>query len=39
MALNLTKEDIKKLAINSFRSSFLSEDEKKKWIDQINYLV
>ena len=39
MALNLTKEDIKRLAINSFRSSFLSEDEKKKWIDQINYLV
>ena len=39
MALNLTKEDIKRLAINSFRSSFLREDEKKKWIDQINYLV
>jgi len=39
MALNLTKEDIKRLAINSFRSSFLSEDEKKKWIDQINNLV
>ena len=39
MALNLTKEDIKRLAINSFRSSFLSEDEKKKWIDQINYLI
>ena len=39
MALNLTKEDIKRLAINSFRSSFLSEDEKKKWIDQINNYV
>jgi len=39
MSLNLTKEDIKRLAINSFRSSFLSEDEKKKWIDQINNLV
>ena len=39
MALNLTKEDIKRLVINSFRASFLSEDEKKKWIDQINYLV
>ena len=39
MALNLTKADIKRLVINSFRSSFLSEDEKKKWIDQINYLV
>ena len=39
MALNLTKADIKRLVINSFRSSFLSEDEKKKWIDQINNLV
>ena len=29
-ALNLSKEDIKKLAINSFKSSFLSEGEKKK---------
>ena len=39
MALNLTKEDIKRLIINSFRSSFLSEDKKKKWIDQVNNLV
>jgi len=39
MALNLTKEDVKKLVINSFRSSFLNENEKKKWIDQINNLV
>ena len=39
MSLNLTKEDIKRLVINSFRSSFLSEDKKKKWIDQINNLV
>ena len=39
IALNLTKEDIKKLVINSFRSSFLSEDEKKKWIVQINNFV
>ena len=38
MSLNLTKEDIKRLAINSFRSSFLSKDKKKKWIDQINNL-
>ena len=37
-ALNLSKEDIKKLAINSFKSSFLSEGEKKKWIDKINIL-
>ena len=36
--LNLSMEDVKKLAINSFKSSFLSEDEKKKWIDQINNL-
>jgi len=38
-ALNLSTEDVKRLAINSFKSSFLSEDEKKKWIDQINNLV
>ena len=38
MSLNLTKEDVKRLAINSFRSSFLSKDKKKKWIDQINNL-
>ena len=37
-ALNLSKIDVKKLAINSFKSSFLEEDEKKKWIDQINNL-
>ena len=34
-ALNLSKEDIKKLAINSFKSSFLSEGEKKKWIERL----
>ena len=39
MALNLTKENIKKLVINSFTSSFLNKDEKKKWIDQINNLI
>ena len=39
IALNLTKEDIKRLVINSFKSSFLSEDEKKKWIVQINNFV
>jgi len=38
-ALNLTKEDIKRLVINSFRSSFLNEDEKKKWIVQINNFI
>jgi len=37
-ALNLSMEDVKRLAINSFKSSFLSLDKKKKWIDQINNL-
>ena len=37
--LNLSKEDIKKLAINSFKSSFLNREEKKKWIDKINDLT
>ena len=37
-ALNLSTEDVKRLVINSFKSSFLSEDEKKKWIDKINNL-
>ena len=37
-ALNLSTEDVKRLIINSFKSSFLSEGEKKKWIDQINNL-
>jgi len=37
-ALNLSVEDVKRLAINSFKSSFLSKNEKKKWIDQINNL-
>ena len=39
MALDLHKEDIKTLVINSFKSSFLSEKKKKKRIDQINILV
>ena len=37
-ALNLSMEDVKRLVINSFKSSFLSKNEKKKWIDQINNL-
>ena len=37
--LNLSKEDIKKLVINSFKSSFLNENEKKVWIDAINNLT
>ena len=36
--LNLSKEDVKILAINSFKSSFLSEEKKREWIDQINSL-
>ena len=38
IALNLLKKDVKTLAINSFESSFLEKDEKKKWIDKINNL-
>ena len=34
-ALNLSKEDIKKLIINSFKSSFLIEGKKKEWIEKI----
>jgi adenosine deaminase len=34
-ALNLSKDDIKTLLINSFKSSFLSEERKKEWINQI----
>ena len=34
--LNLTAEDVKKLVVNSLKSSFLDIDEKKKWIDQIS---
>ena len=37
-ALNLSIEDLKKLTVNSFKSSFLNIDKKKKWIDQINNL-
>ena len=37
-ALNFSTEDIKKLVINSFKSSFLSEENKKKWIEKINNL-
>ena len=34
-ALNLSKEDVKKLIINSFKSSFLMEDKKEEWIEKI----
>ena len=35
VALNLSFEDIKILLINSFKSSFLTEEEKKVWINKI----
>ena len=38
-ALNLRKEDIERLIVNSFKSSFLSKDEKNKWIDKIKNLT
>ena len=34
-ALNLSVKDVKKLIINSFKSSFLEDDEKNKWINKI----
>ena len=34
-ALNLSKDEVKTLLINSFKSSFLSEEIKKEWINQI----
>ncbi len=34
-ALNLSKKEVKTLIINSFKSSFLEDKEKKKWIEQL----
>ena len=34
-ALNLSKDEIKTLLVNSFKSSFLNEEEKKQWISKI----
>jgi len=34
-ALNLSQEEVKTLLINSFKSSFLSEEKKKQWISKI----
>ena len=34
-ALNLSMNDVKTLIINSFKSSFLREEEKKEWISKI----
>ena len=38
IALNLSKKDLKKLLLNSFKSSFLDEDKKQRWINKINIL-
>ena len=35
-ALNLELDDVKKLIENSFKSSFLNEENKKNWIKKIN---
>ena len=35
IALNLSLDEIKTLIINSFKSSFLKEEEKRKWISKI----
>ena len=34
-ALNLTMRDVKTLIINSFKSSFLKEEKKRRWIEQL----
>lgn len=34
-ALNLTNDELKQLAINSFEASFISDEEKQKWISEI----
>lgn len=38
-ALNLSIDEIKQLAKNSFQASFISEAEKQKWIQQIDALA
>ena len=34
-ALNLSRQEIKTLIINSFKSSFLNENEKNNWISKV----
>lgn len=34
-ALDLSNDELKQLAINSFEASFISDEEKKKWISEI----
>ena len=35
IALNLSKDEVRTLLVNSFKSSFLNEEKKKKWISKI----
>jgi len=37
-ALELSNEELKQLAINSFEASFISDEEKQKWIAEVNML-
>ncbi|MFI8032418.1 adenosine deaminase [Acinetobacter sp. ABJ_C3_5] len=37
-ALDLSNEELKQLAINSFEASFISDQEKQKWITEVNML-
>ncbi|CAG68119.1 MULTISPECIES: adenosine deaminase [Acinetobacter] len=37
-ALDLSNEELKKLAINSFEASFIDEEEKQNWIEEINQI-
>ncbi|ENW03525.1 adenosine deaminase [Acinetobacter beijerinckii] len=34
-ALDLSNDELKQLAINSFEASFISDEEKQKWIDEV----
>jgi adenosine deaminase len=34
-ALDLNNDELKQLAINSFEASFISDEEKQKWIAEI----
>ncbi len=38
-ALDLSNEELKQLAINSFEASFITDTEKEEWINQIRALV
>ena len=35
LALNLSKDEVRTLLVNSFKSSFLNEEKKKEWISKI----